>query len=209
VAAQPARADVVTFEPRFVFLAPGDIYQEGFARFTPAGGDVVIDPSFCDPTTAFCAVGNNTSFLTGQNDALVAMTVDVDRSFSLGSFDASFSPSPFINYAGLDIKLMLSGVAWGGGTVSAFFDLFEEPNTGNYVFSTYNVSPLFGPLESVTFGVCFQQGASCVRAADPFLNDAQFSIDNIQFGIPEPSAVWLMAIGLGLLAASRRRSSMR
>lgn len=200
----PAFAAPVTvdFEPGFVLLGNGDAYtQDGF-RFTADGSGAVVDPLFCDPTLEFCAVGNGTSVLQALNDTQVALTHDQGL-FQVGRFQASFLPSPLIDFSGIAIKLRLDAVAMGGGTSSTLLDLLEDGNTGNFLFSQYDASVL-GNLQSLRFSVCFDDGVSCT--ASPFLNDAQFALDNVNLQVPEPDAAMLVALALAGLALTRRRS---
>lgn len=200
----PALAAPVTvdFEPGFELLGNGDAHtQEGFS-FTAVGSGAVVDPIFCDPITEFCAVGNNTSVLQALNDTQIALTHASDT-FRLGSFSASFLPSPLIDFSGTGAKLRLDGVRVGGTAVSSLFDLAEDGTSGNFLFGQYDASTL-GNLQSLRFSVCFDDGTSC--AASPFLNDAQFALDNVSLQVPEPDAAMLVALAMAALALTRRRA---
>ena len=176
-------------------------------KFTPAGGDALVDASFCDPVTEFCAVGNATSYLTALNDAEVTL-VHVSRVFSLSTFDASFAPPAFLDFSGVHVHLSLVGTKVDGSTVGGLVDLVEGAN-GNFNFSTSNLANLFGDtfslLTSLTFSACFETGLNQCERGGEFLNSAQFAIDNLALEIPEPSVLWLTAFGFGALALSRRR----
>lgn len=200
----PALATPVTvdFEPGFVLLGNGDAYtQDGFS-FTAVGSGAVVDPLFCEPTLEFCAVGNDTSVLQALNDTQIDLTHGAGI-FRIGGFQAAFLPSPVIDFSGIAVKLRLDAVAMGGGTSSTLFDLLEDGNTGNFLFSQYDASTL-GNLQSLRFSVCFDDGVSC--GASPFLNDAQFVLDNVGLQVPEPDAAALVALALAGLALTRRRS---
>jgi len=200
-----AAPSTVDFEPGFILLTPGDTYAEKGVRFTPGGGDAIIDVSFCDPNSEFCAVGNSTSFLSALNDAVLDMRADFI--LNLLSFDAAFFPSPFIDFSGEDVRLQVDGVTVGGQTVSQDFPLLEDGASGNFLFSTYQAPAAFGALQSVSFSVCFQHGNACDRPSGQFLNDAQFALDNIVFDVPEPMPAVLLAISLAALATVRSRKT--
>lgn len=192
----------VDFEPGFVVLGNGDAYiQDGFS-FKAVGSGAIVDPIFCDPITEFCAVGNNTSVLQSLNDSQVDLTHNA-RYFSLGSFSAAFLPSPLVDLSGVAAKLRLDGVQAGGGAVSTLVDLLEDGTSGNFLFGQYDGSAL-GYLQSLRFSVCFDDGTSC--GASPFLNDAQFALDNVSLQVPEPDAAAIVALALAALALTRRRA---
>ena len=193
---------MVDFEPGFVLLANGESYTEDGFSFTAAGAGAVIDPIFCDPLTEFCAVGNSTSVLSALNDTEIDLTHASDM-FGLGGFSAAFMPSPLIDFSGSQITLKLDGISAGGAAVSTSFALLEDGSTGNFLFGLYDASAL-GLLRSLHFSVCFDDGISCGPSA--FLNDAQFSLDDLNLTVPEPGAAWLVALSLAGLALSRRRA---
>ena len=193
---------IIDFESSQALVVAGDNYQQNGFKLTPAGGDALVDASICDPITEFCAVGNATSYLTALNDAQVTL-VHVSRVFGISSFDASFVPPPFLDFSGVKVRLLLTGNQVGGSVFSQSFALVEGL-LGNFEFSTNNLSSSFGLLTSLTFSACFDTGLSCERGGN-FLNSAQFAIDNLAVEIPEPSVLWLAALGFGALALSRRR----
>lgn len=193
---------VIDFESSQALVVAGDNYQQNGFKFTPSGGDALVDFSFCDPQTEFCAVGNATSYLTAFNDAQVTL-VHVSRVFSLSSFDASFVPLAFVDFSGKAVRLVLTGTQVGGSIFAQTFDMVEG-NFGNFNFSTNSLNESFGLLTSLTFSACFVDGNACIRGGE-FLNSAQFAIDNLAVEIPEPSVLWLTALGFGALALSRRR----
>lgn len=200
----------VKFEPGFFdIFNNANVYQENGITVTPTGGDAVIDVSFCTLGSEFCAVGNNTSYLTALNDAQITVARTDGLAFDLLSFDASFFPSPFVNFSGEAVHLLLTGSLFGGGSVFQTFSLLEDVIPGDFLFGTYN-SALMRQLSSVTFSACFFDGSSCSRDGN-LLNLAQFALDNLSFdnpsSVPEPGMGFLMALCLGALAVTCRHSA--
>lgn len=204
----PAFAYVVDFEAAFDIVPDGATYTEQGIGFTPAGGDAMIAPSFCDPVSEVCATGNNTSYLTALNGAEITVARTDGLAFDLLSFDASFVPTQGVTISSDPIWLQLTGTVFGGGSVFQTFNLLADGSSGNFLFDSYN-SPTMRQLSSVTFSACFFDGSICSRDGD-LLNLAQFALDNLSFdnpsSVPEPGMVLLMAMGLGALAYTRRRS---
>jgi hypothetical protein len=210
---------VVNFDSTFFgFVGPSQVdtaYVESGFRFTPTGGDAMIDLSFCALGFESCITNNTTQYLTALNDTQVSITAS--NAFSLSAFDASFFPLPMPPglFSGLNLGLRLTGELWGGGLVEQIVALVEDTWPGDYVFSTYSGDAGLVNLRSLTLGACLIVGADCVRSGSSFetagllLNDMQFAIDNITFDsastVPEPGALWLIAIGLGAIAVTRRR----
>lgn len=192
---------IIDFESSQALVDAGSSYQQNGFKLTPSGGDALVDFSFCDPSSEFCAVGNNTSYLTALNDAKVTL-VHVSRVFSLSTFDASFVPPAFLDFSGKAVRLVLSGTQAGGSIIDQSFNMVEG-TLGNFNFSSYSLSDSFGLLQSLTFSACFFEAGACVRGGQ-FLNAAQFAIDNLAVEVPEPSVLWLTAMGLGALALARR-----
>ena len=143
------------------------------------------------------------------------VTITAPRAFSLNAFDAAFFPlpTPVGLFAGAQMGLKIVGTLWDGGTVEGAVSLLEDPNfAGDFLFASYSAgsSPL---LRSVTLGACVFTGIDCERSGAAFdaagflFNDLQFAIDNLSVSIPEPSALWLVALSLSGLALTRRRSA--
>jgi hypothetical protein len=189
---------------------PDQSYQESGVPFTPSGGDALVDMSFCAVGAEFCITNNNTVYLTAINGAEVTMSAD--RWFTLDSLDAAFYPTPSVNFTGYSFGLSLLGTLWGGGTVQATLSLLEDVNSaGDFLFSSFGGLGS-AQLSSVTFGACVFDAGSCVRNGAMFggangllFNDLEFAIDNLAVSIPEPSALWLVALGIAGLASTRRR----
>jgi hypothetical protein len=207
---------VINFEtaPPLTLVGPGQpetSYTESGVTFTPTGGDALVDPSFCALGAESCIANNGSVYLTALNGAEV--TITAPRAFSLNAFDAAFLPlpTPVGFFSGAPMGLKIVGTLWDGGTVEAAVSLLEDPNfAGDFLFASYSAgsSPL---LRSVTLGACVFTGIDCERSGAAFdaagfqLNDLQFAIDNLSLSIPEPSALWLVALSLGGLALTRRR----
>jgi hypothetical protein len=206
VASQASALGRVDFEaaPPLTVFGPGQAdssYSEAGFRFTPSGNDAQVDLSFCSAPD-FCAVGNDTQYLTAFNDASVTITAESGGAFSLGSFEASFVPSPALDYSSLSILLTLSGALSGGGTASQTFALLGT-GAGDYLFSGYSVDEALRNTTALTISACFFDGSSCVHSSGLSTNDAQFALDNLAF-VPEPSALWLAGLALAGLALTRR-----
>lgn len=211
IAAPVVAAPMIDFESPspWLYSFDGTYTQAGFL-VTPTGGggtpDAIVDISFCNPFLEYCAVGNNTSYLTTLNDAQLTITSASGDLFNLGSFDASFFPSPFINFSGSMFRLLLTGTTSGGGSVTQTVDLLGDDGFGNFSFDSYMADSAFTQLLALSFSVCLVDQTSCVA---PGQNEAQFAIDNIAFNansVPEPSAAWLAALGLAGLTLTRRRA---
>lgn len=217
--ASAVAAPVVTvaFDGASDLVGPGQTntrYTEQRFSFTPSGGDAIIDASYCSVGVEYCATGNSTGQLQALNGASVTIT-PVNEWFQLFSLDASFLPSPqFPSLSGYTFGLMLSGTTLGGGSVSQLLELVESSVLpGDFEFSSYTANADMTKLTSLTLSACYITGGSCttdaaVLAADFLLpTDLQFTVDNLNMSIPEPSAAWLAALSLGALVATRRRSA--
>ena len=212
-----AAATVVTFEsaPPLTLVGPGQSdasYVESGMTFTPSGGDAAVDLSFCAVGADSCITNNPGTYLTALNDATVTITAPI--AFSISALDAAFFPlpTPAGLFAGSLMGLNVVGTLWDGGSYETTLALLEDPAApGDFVFSSYSLgTPM---LRSVTLGACAYIGTDCVRGGIDFtragyqVNDLQFAIDNLSLTVPEPSALWLMALSLGGLTLTRRRSA--
>jgi len=205
---------IVNFEPGGWLVDDGKSYTENGIRFSLAGGGAMIDTSFCDPINEYCAVGNDTSYLSALNDATVTVEREDAKAFSLTRFDASYFPTPWEGYVGETVRLLWSGTKFGGGTSNGQFDLLGDIVTENYSFMSFSDANMT-QLTSLTFSACFIVGDDCIRGGDEYpdwTNLAQFALDNLRFDddgstVPEPSMLLLMALGLSALTVSRRRAT--
>ncbi|MDT7834934.1 NF038120 family PEP-CTERM protein [Aquabacterium sp. OR-4] len=215
-AALAAPVATVGFEGAFDLIGPGQTntqYTEQRFSFTPAGGDALIDTSSCAVGVEYCATGNSSTHLQALNGASVTIR-PVNEWFQLHSLDASFLPSPSLSLSGYSFGLLLSGTTLGGGSVSQLLELVESAVLpGDFEFSSYTGAADMTRLTSLTLSACYITGGGCITdaaglAADFLLpSDLQFSVDNLSMSIPEPSAIWLAALSLGALVATRRRST--
>jgi hypothetical protein len=202
---------VVNFEPGFEFAANGESYTENGIKFSPVGGDAMIDPSFCDPfLDEACALGNDTSFLTAFNGATVTVAREDAGVFSLTGFDASFFPTPYLDFLGETVRLLWTGTKLGGDTSSGQFNLLPVIDSRHYSFAAFSDAGMT-QLTSLTFSACFFTDTNCSRVGG-YLENAQFALDNLFFDdgnstVPEPSMLLLVALGLASLTASRRRAA--
>jgi hypothetical protein len=201
-----AQAAFIDFEGVFDIVSPPGSYVEDGFQLSPIGGDALIDASFCS-FPDYCAVGNVSTYITALNDATLKISNTGPSPFSLLGFDASFVPTPSLDYSGMDIRLQLAGLLSGGGSIAAEVSLVVDAS-GDAHFASLGSLLGTAALTELTFGVCFFDGIACLRGFGLALNDAQFALDNIELNtseIPEPPAVWLLAMALTGLVASRRR----
>jgi PEP-CTERM motif len=193
---------------------PDASYTEGGLQFTPTGGDAVVDLSFCAIGAESCIANNASVYLTALNGAQV--TISGTQAFTLHALDAAFFPlpTPVGLFAGLPMGLSMVGSLWGGGTVSQTLALAEDSAfAGDFIFSSYAAQGMTA-LSSLTLSACVFTGPTCETSGAAFdalgllSNDLQFAIDNLSItAVPEPAALWLLALGAVGLAGTRRRQA--
>ena len=224
-----AQADVITFEePSTSFLAPNaplfgsdDVFFQGGFYLNPfsnsagaARGDLVgalVDGKTLDMCLGVtCPTNNFTTFYTTLNDSVLSIGRTDNKSFKVGSFDASFVGSSDISgLPAVSGYLVLVGIKADNSSARQLFQL-HGPAAGELSFYNYATTGAFATGEFKTllaYGCAFGTSGSCA-AFDS--NRAQFALDNIQLNsvtaVPEPETWALMLMGLaGVGALSRRQ----
>jgi hypothetical protein len=221
----PAHADILTFDAVApVALLGGESFLDADYRFTALEGPVTAqlglqsgtgavldpnDPGTCD--TAACPSGAGSHFYAGLNDGGMQLSRADGRSFSLASFDFAFL-APLPSTGDLLGQLLLTGVRSGGDSLALALDFAGRDAYGSFMFSGASLGAWSGmQFSSVAFSACVFSDGACVNSFDlPAYNEAQFALDNIGVNVsavPEPSVMWLMAAGLGMLAWVCRRAA--
>lgn len=188
VAAGAAHASLVTFEGH-----PDDFAavqtSEGFTFSFSASGWGILTDGFADVGTPYTHNGT-TRLMAAGGDHSVTMSRTGGGVFSLQGLDAA------VFFPGFSGQIELLGHISGGGTVSTTLDVLD-------VFASYGGAAFnaFSSLNDIVF--------TEVGGSPDFRGSGGLSLDNLRVDeagttVPEPGALLLSCLALGMLGLVRR-----
>jgi MYXO-CTERM domain-containing protein len=214
VAAAPVHAEMINFESIApgTILFPGDgVMQQGFSITTQFSPAVVDTSAAFGPGVGLDLAGpsgNATQFYIGLNDGVARLRASNGRVFRVAGFDYGFvsALTNLFNPGDVPGLLVADYVTSAGGTGFELFSFGAADVNGDFAFRSAGAAEM-GALgmgvTQVDFFACTADANGNCAAVN--VNFSQFALDNVSV-IPNPASLALAALGLGLLAATRRRS---